>query len=568
MYKQGIKGVDFYICNTDEQALEMSPVPNKIQLGLNLTGGRGAGSIAEVGKNAAIENIDEIKEILGKETKMLFITAGMGGGTGTGAAPIIARAAKELGILTVAIVTYPFGFEGRKRSNQANGGLEELRDSVDTCVIICNDKLREIYGNLSLSDAFAKADDILTTASKGIADIITSTGYINVDFEDVRTVMTDSGVAIMGSSSASGENRALKAAQEALESPLLNDNNIEGANYILLNITSGNNEVMMDEITQITDYIQDEAGLSADIIWGNGKDEELGDNISITLIATGFEANKSIGGIQSVPQKEKVVHNLKEQNTSVPEERKSISGSAMEPEIKATQEPQVAQTKMELDVPALQKSEPASPQNPFQSIETVHEVPKIVHNLYDEEELPSKIDAVKEVPKEQGTTFNFSPSSDATKAESTKTKETKIQEDSAPTFDVPQGSTSEVPPTFEPTFNEVPPVGHWEAPAHSEPSKQEEVRNPSTFADELDTEEKIKRSQQRLSQLNNLTAKLKNPSNILDLENEPAYIRRQVRLDNVKHSSENNASRFTLGNDGENNPEIRPNNSFLHDNVD
>jgi cell division protein FtsZ len=568
MYKQGIKGVDFYICNTDEQSLEMSPVPNKIQLGLNLTGGRGAGSIAEVGKNAAIENIDEIKEILGKETKMLFITAGMGGGTGTGAAPIIARAAKELGILTVAIVTYPFGFEGRKRSNQANGGLEELRDSVDTCVIICNDKLREIYGNLSLSDAFAKADDILTTASKGIADIITSTGYINVDFEDVRTVMTDSGVAIMGSSSASGENRALKAAQEALESPLLNDNNIEGANYILLNITSGNNEVMMDEITQITDYIQDEAGLSADIIWGNGKDEELGDNISITLIATGFEANKSIGGIQSAPQKEKIVHNLKEQNTPVAEERKSVSGSSIEPELKATQEPQVAQTKMELDVPALQKSEPASPQNPFQSIETVHEVPKIVHNLYDEEELPSKIDAVKEVPKEQGTTFNFSPSSDATKAESTKTKETKIQEDSAPTFDVSQGSTSEVPPTFEPTFNEVPPVGHWEAPAHSEPSKQEEVRNPSTFADELDTEEKIKRSQQRLSQLNNLTAKLKNPSNILDLENEPAYIRRQVRLDNVKHSSENNASRFTLGNDGENNPEIRPNNSFLHDNVD
>jgi cell division protein FtsZ len=325
---------------------------------------------------------------------------------------------------------------------------------------------------------------------------------------------------------------------------------------------------MMDEITQITDYIQDEAGLSADIIWGNGKDEELGDNISITLIATGFEANKSIGGIQSVPQKEKVVHNLKEQNTPVPEERKSISGSAVEPEIKATQEPQVAQTKMELDVPALQKSEPASSQNPIQSIETVHEVPKIVHNLYDEEEIPSKIDTVKEVPKEQGTTFNFSPSSDATKAESTKTKETKIQEDSAPTFDVSQGSTSEVPPTFEPTFNEVPPVGHWEAPAHSEPSKQEEVRNPSTFADELDTEEKIKRSQQRLSQLNNLTAKLKNPSNILDLENEPAYIRRQVRLDNVKHSSENNASRFTLGNDGENNPEIRPNNSFLHDNVD
>jgi cell division protein FtsZ len=310
MYKQGIKGVDFYVCNTDEQSLEQSPIPNKIQLGLNLTGGRGAGSIAEVGMNAAIENLDEIKEILGTDTKMLFITAGMGGGTGTGAAPIIARAAKELGILTVGIVTYPFMFEGRKRSAQANNGLEELRESVDTCVIICNDKLREIYGNLSLSEAFAKADDILSIAAKGIAEIITRTGYINVDFEDVRTVMTDSGVAIMGSGEASGENRAKVAAEAALSSPLLNDNDIEGANYILLNISSGSNEVMMDEISEITDYIQDEAGSSADIIWGTGVDEELGDSISITLIATGFQANKSIGGIQSEKKKVKVVHSL------------------------------------------------------------------------------------------------------------------------------------------------------------------------------------------------------------------------------------------------------------------
>ena len=361
MYKAGIKGVDFFICNTDEQSLEMSPVPNKIQLGLNLTGGRGAGSIAEVGKDAAIENIDEIKEILEKDTKMLFITAGMGGGTGTGAAPIIARVAKELGILTVAIVTYPFGFEGRKRSNQADGGLEELRDAVDTCVIICNDKLREIYGNLSLSDAFAKADDILTIASKGIAEIITRTGYINVDFEDVRTVMTDSGVAIMGSSLASGENRALKAAQEALESPLLNDNNIEGANYILLNITSGNSEVMMDEISQITDYIQDEAGLSADIIWGTGRDEELGDNISITLIATGFEANKSIGGIQTEKKKEKVVHDLKKEQFESSQNQGfkntfQTHEVLLEPELKTPDSPKVEQVKMELDIPIIEKS--------------------------------------------------------------------------------------------------------------------------------------------------------------------------------------------------------------------
>jgi cell division protein FtsZ len=517
MYKQGIKGVDFYICNTDEQSLEMSPVPNKIQLGLNLTGGRGAGSIAEVGKNAAIENIDEIKEILGKETKMLFITAGMGGGTGTGAAPIIARAAKELGILTVAIVTYPFGFEGRKRFNQANSGLEELRDSVDTCVIICNDKLREIYGNLSLSDAFAKADDILTTASKGIAEIITRTGYINVDFEDVRTVMTDSGVAIMGSSLASGENRALKAAQEALESPLLNDNNIEGANYILLNITSGNNEVMMDEISQITDYIQDEAGLSADIIWGTGRDEELGDHISITLIATGFEANKSIGGIQTAPKKEKVVHNLKEQNTPLTVENKSIPGSASEPELKLKDEAQAAQIKMELDIPVLQKSEPSSPENSTQSVETVQEVPKIVHNLYDEEELPSKIDARKEVSKEiapesHGAIFNFSAPNEAAHGGGLKNQESTTQEETSPNFEAPKNPAPEVPQSFEPTFNEVPPAEHVQSQIeHSEPSKQEEARSSSTFADELYTEERIKRSQQRLSQLNDLTSKLKNP---------------------------------------------------------
>ena len=560
----------------------MSPVPNKIQLGLNLTGGRGAGSIAEVGKNAAIENIDEIKEILEKDTKMLFITAGMGGGTGTGAAPIIAKAAKELGILTVAIVTYPFGFEGRKRSHQADGGLEELRDSVDTCVIICNDKLREIYGNLSLSDAFAKADDILTTASKGIAEIITRTGYINVDFEDVRTVMTDSGVAIMGSSLASGENRALKAAQEALESPLLNDNNIEGANYILLNITSGDNEVMMDEISQITDYIQDEAGLSADIIWGTGRDEELGDNISITLIATGFEANKTIGGIQTEKKKEKVVHSLKEDVAPVVETKVETPASPLEPQLKTPEQPQVEQVVMDLDVPVVEKKE-----EPVQAWEVKTEepaveapvaeaeAPKIVHNLYDEE-LVAEVeeDTLEEAYEEEvydetpneGPTFDFGTEEVEDEQFQAPVAETPSWD--TPSFEAPQAEVEEpeAPQTFEPTFNEVPAQPTYQAPA--EPAAPAQPEQQSTFADELDAEERLKRSQQRLSQLNNLTAKLKNPSNISDLENEPAYIRRQVRLDNVQHSSENNVSRFTLGDDGDNNPEIRSNNSFLHDNVD
>lgn len=555
MYKQGIKGVDFFVCNTDQQALDMSPVPNKIQLGLSLTGGRGAGSIAEVGKNAAIENIDEIKDILSKDTKMLFITAGMGGGTGTGAAPIIARAAKELGILTVAVVTYPFVFEGRKRSNQADGGLEELRDAVDTCVIICNDKLREIYGNLSLSDAFAKADDILSTASKGIAEIITRTGYINVDFEDVRTVMTDSGVAIMGSSLASGENRALKAAQEALESPLLNDNNIEGANYILLNITSGTNEVMMDEISQITDYIQDEAGLSADIIWGTGKDEELGDSISITLIATGFQANKSIGGIQTEKKKEKVVHSLKESAqeenkteeviaSEQPEEESAFN--PMEPTLK--EQPKVEQKQMELDVPEVEKREepkPATNTPQFQSFSAPkkEEAPRIVHNLYEED---NESESEQEVENSWDTQAT---SSDAQSDEYTAPTALNFQDDE----------------------DEVEEINATEGPAYqAEAPKETFIPEPPkrTFADELDAEERLRRSEQRLSQLNNLSAKLKNPSSISDLEDEPAYIRRKVKLDNVEHSSENKVSRYTLGDDGENNPEIRSNNSFLHDNVD
>ena len=269
MYRQGITGVDFIICNTDQQALDLSPIPNKIQLGSTLTEGRGAGSNPEVGKNAAIENVDDLKELLEKNTQMVFITAGMGGGTGTGAATIIAQTAREMGILTVGIVTIPFGFEGRRRKVQADSGLAELRDNVDTLLIICNDKLREMHGNLKISEAFSKADDILTIAAKGIAEIITVAGYINVDFEDVRTVMKDGGTAIMGSAAAEGEGRAVKAVSQALASPLLNDNDITGANYILLNITSGDEEVAMDEIDEITEYIQNEAGNTADIIWGN-----------------------------------------------------------------------------------------------------------------------------------------------------------------------------------------------------------------------------------------------------------------------------------------------------------
>lgn len=291
MNRHGIKDVDFVVCNTDAQALENSPVPVKIQLGASLTEGRGAGNKPEIGREAAIENLDDVIEVLAQNTKMVFITAGMGGGTGTGAAPVIAKAAKELGILTVAIVTIPFRNEGQRRVNQALEGIAEIEKYVDSLLVINNEKIREMYGDLKVSEAFAKADDVLAIAAKGIAEIITVHGYINVDFADVETVMTNSGVAIMGSAIAEGPERAMKAVSEALNSPLLNDNNIQGARNILINITSGSKEVTMDEIGQITDYIQDCSGADADLIWGNGIDELLGESLCVTVIATGFGTN-------------------------------------------------------------------------------------------------------------------------------------------------------------------------------------------------------------------------------------------------------------------------------------
>ncbi|NNF32896.1 MAG: cell division protein FtsZ [Saprospiraceae bacterium] len=293
MFQQGIVGVDFAICNTDAQAMEHSKIPVRIALGPHLTEGRGAGSKPEVGKEACIESIDEVRTFLSDKTKMLFITAGMGGGTGTGAAPIIAKAAKEMNILTVAIVTLPFKFEGMRRQRQALEGLEQLKKNVDSILVVSNDKVRAIHGNLALSDAFSQADNILTTAAKGIAEIITVAGSINVDFEDVNTVMKDSGVAIMGHSTAEGEDRAQKSISTALNSPLLEDNDIRGAKHILLNITSGTKEVTMDEIGEITNYVEEEAGYGTDVIWGVCKDESLGEKVGITIIATGFKEGSS-----------------------------------------------------------------------------------------------------------------------------------------------------------------------------------------------------------------------------------------------------------------------------------
>ena len=288
MYEKGICDVDFVICNTDYQALRNSPIPCKIQLGKELTAGHGAGNNPAMGEKSAQESLADIEAILKKDTRMAFITAAMGGGTGTGAAPVIAKLSKDMGILTVGIVSVPARFEGPKRLDQARDGLRRLKDHVDCLIVIDNEKIKSIYGSQTISQAFAKANDVLNIAAKGIAEIITLPGYINVDFADVRTVMTDSGVAIMGAAQASGEDRAIRAITEALESPLLNNNDILGAKDILLNITSGTDEITMDEMSQITSHIIRKVGNNAAVIWGVGTDPDLGDAISVTIIATGF----------------------------------------------------------------------------------------------------------------------------------------------------------------------------------------------------------------------------------------------------------------------------------------
>jgi len=291
MFEAGIEGVNFMVCNTDAQAMQNNPVPIRIQLGVTLTGGRGAGNLPEQGEQAAIENLDDIREMLEGTTKMVFITAGMGGGTGTGAAPVIARLARELDILTIAVVTIPSRSEGKRRFDQALEGVEKLREHVDSMLVISNEKLHKIYGNLPASQAFKKADNIITTAVKGVAEIITLHGNINIDFADVSTVMAGSEVFIMGTGLAEGPNRAMNAVRQALESPLLDSSSIRGTKDILLNIISGTEEITMSEIGEIIDYLQDEAGQDATIIWGNGTDPKLGDQISVTIIATGFDIN-------------------------------------------------------------------------------------------------------------------------------------------------------------------------------------------------------------------------------------------------------------------------------------
>lgn len=525
MYAQGIMGVDFIICNTDRQALDVSSVPVKLQLGIGLTEGLGAGSIPERGNMAVQENINEVKELFGSRTKMVFITAGMGGGTGTGAAPVIAQIARDMGILTVGIVTSPFQWEGRKRKNQAVAGIEEMRNAVDTLLVINNDRLRDLYGDLSLDNAFEHADNVLSTAARGIAEIIHKIGKVNVDFEDVRTVMTRSGVAIMGMAEAEGEDRALRAAHEALSSPLLNDSDIKGAKYVLLNVTHGERAISMDEMSEITDHIQDAAGSTADVIWGYGKDEALGDKIRITVIATGFQLNPETGDIAT------------EKNT-----RTVIPLDADRPTM-------ITQPIMN----PVSLSAPPAPAAPPAMVEPAIQEPYL-------KEVKAEVPVNTPAP-ERNTALPAQPTLGFP------APQPKVMEQPA----APVGAKVENPITpvvpekrVYTLYDNTPEQPKTE---HVAP----EARNEVTEA-RLTPAEHQNRVEQRVAQVRELNMRLRTPSGLNDLEREPAYVRRNITLNEGKHSTDSNVSRYTLNEEtdenGERRVELRRNNPYLHDNVD
>ena len=472
MYNQGIRDVDFVVCNTDLQALESSPVPKRLQIGINLTEGLGAGSNPEVGRNAALESKEDIRELLGDITRMIFVTAGMGGGTGTGAAPIIAQVANELDILTVGIVTAPFSFEGKKKMVCAEEGIVELKEYCDTVLVILNNKLREVHGNLPIREAFGQADNVLTTAAKGIAEIITVPGYVNVDFEDVRTVMKNSGAAVMGSATISGEDRALRAAELAISSPLLNNKNIHGAKKILLSIISGEEaELQMDELAQITDFMHNSAGDEADLIFGHGIDVELSENIRVTVIATGFESAE--GSSIDAEGNERKVYDLEStKQITLFEERRA----------------------------------------------------KLVEENSDDS--PSKKGYSFESPKKE-------------------TSDEDDVEDQKILFEIGD---------------------EYEVVNKSELEDDEELEELSGMAVTQNRESELK---QQAEDRRKKLQELKHPADI-DAESfkekleVPAYQRKNVRLQDVPHSSEKNLSKFNLTDDNK----ILKNNKFLHDNVD
>ena len=606
MFQQGIKGVDFVICNTDSQALHNSGVPNKIQLGVALTEGLGAGANPDVGEEAAIESLEDIRRMLDTNTKMVFITAGMGGGTGTGAAPVIAKMAKELDILTVGIVTMPFQFEGKMRNAQAQRGIEKLRSHVDSLVVINNNKLREVYGNLGFKAGFSKADEVLSTASRGIAEVITHHYTQNIDLRDAKTVLSNSGTAIMGSATASGQTRAQEAIMNALDSPLLNDNKITGAKNVLLLIVSGSQEITIDEIGEINDHIQSEAGFGANIIMGVGEDENLQESISVTIIATGFDVDQQ-NEISNTETK-KVIHALGEATeTSTQEKEPAI----ITPDIvleKEKENPIVRHTLLEEEEV---KNEPKAEDNNGTNLIATTDFLRNMNVVYDEfldtkpqatiepEEfvitpIVNKAEPIEEVKEEQ-ITFSFDlplANKEAEKVEEPKVEQEKMffsLDEDVKSIDVNEPveiiAVTEVNEQGEKRYA----LDDFETFQSSINTKKEktEVKEEIVFekktipmekAVEISEEEidpmnspiselLIARADERRRKMKDFNYKF-NDAKINEIEKVPAYKRQGINLEDAQHSSETKASRMSVGTDENDDIQLRSNNSFLHDNVD
>ncbi|MFK7833676.1 MAG: cell division protein FtsZ [Winogradskyella sp.] len=608
MFQQGIKGVDFVICNTDSQALQSSGVPNKIQLGVNLTEGLGAGANPDVGEEAAIESLEDIRRMLDTNTKMVFITAGMGGGTGTGAAPVIAKMAKELDILTVGIVTMPFQFEGKMRNEQAQRGIEKLRSHVDSLVVINNNKLREVYGNLGFKAGFSKADEVLSTASRGIAEVITHHYTQNIDLRDAKTVLSNSGTAIMGSAIASGQTRAQEAIMSALDSPLLNDNKITGAKNVLLLIVSGSQEITIDEIGEINDHIQTEAGFGANIIMGVGEDETLQESISVTIIATGFDIDQQ-NEISNTETK-KVVHALGETSeTSTQEKEPAIITPDIVLEVE-TEAPVVRHNLLEDDIEDVVFEAKVEEDKGTDLIEST-EVIKNINVVYDEvldtkpeakiapedfviTPIVNKAEIIEDESKEQITlTFDLPLTPNEPKPiEEQEVKEEKMffsLEEEVKDIDVNEPveiiAVTEVNEEGEKRYA----LDDFETFESSINTKNErtEVKEEIVFEkktlpmdetfeiveEEIDpmnspiSEMLIARADERRRRMKDFNYKF-NTAKIDEIEKEPAYKRQGVNLEDAQHSSETKASRMSVGKDENDDIQLRSNNSFLHDNVD
>ena len=545
MMEEGIQGVDFVLCNTDHQALLKSKVKTTVHLGKRELG---AGNDPNIGREAAEMSRDEIETLLDESTKMLFVTAGMGGGTGTGAAPVVAKMAKEKGILTVGIVTMPMEREGRRRKLQALAGIEELKKCVDTLILISTDKLRDQYGNMKLSEAFKKADDVLATAARGIAEIITVPGYVNVDFEDVKTVMKESGKAIMGSGTAEGENRAEKAIKDAIHSPLLNDSNIEGAKNILLYITSGTNEVSLDEVDEILEIAQNACGNNSDVIWGNGTDENLGEALSVTLIATGFNHDTKPYDSALVEKKNpnmatqpKKVYDLsgkvKEDETSTPTTPANLavgSVAATEVENYYPKEERHETKQDEKTVHALFSTETPKVETPMKEVDPISEITPVEEEIHNENDEPL-----------------FEPTVEPTPAPVQDTPQTVHYEEERPVvrvFDNPFRSSSNDDEGFEIT-SRIMTKEEIQAKAEQEIALLEAKK-----AKESDPKEQIKKQRLRALSMNFRTAR-----GLEELENQPAYLRRNV---DISHADEG-LSEYSASQNG-----ISGENSYLHKNVD